>query len=134
MRPEAFFNGRLSVRELRNAAKVLMKLDADDDGKLASSEIPRNFRGAFEQGAAGVQPSGLAIAVRLDGMSGQPAPPAKTGGPVWFRKMDRNRDGDVSRKEWLGTKEAFDEIDTDKDGLISVEEAEAYDRRKRQKE
>ena len=55
-------------------------------------------------------------------------------GPVWFRKMDRNRDGDVSRKEWLGTKEAFDEIDTDRDGLISAEEAEAYDRRKRQKE
>jgi hypothetical protein len=47
--------------------------------------------------------------------------------------MDRNRDGDVSRKEWLGTEETFKEIDTDGDGLISVEEAEAYDRKKRAK-
>ena len=45
--------------------------------------------------------------------------------------MDRNCDGDVSRKEFLGTDEQFREIDTDGDGLISVEEAEAYDRRKR---
>jgi hypothetical protein len=26
-------------------------------------------------------------------------------GPEWFRKMDRNRDGDVSRKEWLFSEE-----------------------------
>jgi hypothetical protein len=41
--------------------------------------------------------------------------------------MDRNRDGDVSRKEWLYSEELFRKIDTDGDGLISVEEAEAFD-------
>ena len=41
------------------------------------------------------------FAVALDGMRGQPPPPAKTRGPAWYRKMDRNRDGDVSRKEFL---------------------------------
>jgi hypothetical protein len=34
----------------------------------------------------------------------------------------------VSRREWLGTRELFDRIDADGDGLIGVEEAEAYDR------
>ena len=41
--------------------------------------------------------------------------------------MDRNRDGDVSRKEFLGTDEQFRQIDVDGDGLISVEEADRYD-------
>jgi len=47
--------------------------------------------------------------------------------------MDRNRDGDVSRREFLGTDEEFRRIDTDGDGLISVEEAEAYDKKMREK-
>jgi Ca2+-binding EF-hand superfamily protein len=126
-------DGRLSVRELRNAAKVLMKLDQDGDGKVAANEVPRNFRGAFELGAAGVAPTSLAFAVTIDGGGGPPPPAARTKGPLWFRKMDRNRDGDVSRAEWLGTDEAFKEIDADGDGLISAEEAEAYDRKKRAK-
>ncbi len=49
--------------------------------------------------------------------------PVPQKGPVWFRKMDRNADGDVSRAEFLGTKAEFDAIDTDHDGLISLEEA-----------
>src|SRR5262249_50196503 len=45
-------------------------------------------------------------------------------GPLWFRKMDRNADGDVSRKEFLGTPEQFKMIDKDEDGLIDLQEAE----------
>ena len=60
-----------------------------------------------------------------EGPNQQPIVPQK--GPLWFRKMDRNGDGDVSRSEFLGTKAEFDAIDADKDGLISLAEAEAYD-------
>jgi hypothetical protein len=45
--------------------------------------------------------------------------------------MDRNRDGDVSRREFLGTDAQFRQIDTDHDGLISREEAERYDKQAR---
>jgi hypothetical protein len=45
--------------------------------------------------------------------------------------MDRNRDGDVSRKEFLFSEELFRQIDTDGDGLISAEEADRYDARLR---
>ena len=45
--------------------------------------------------------------------------------------MDRNGDGDISRSEFLGTKTEFDAIDTDHDDLISLAEAEAFDRKMR---
>ena len=39
----------------------------------------------------------------------------------------------MSRREFLGTDAQFRTIDTDGDGLISVEEAEAFDRKMREK-
>jgi len=45
-------------------------------------------------------------------------------GPLWFQRMDRNGDGYVSMREFLGRKEEFQRIDSDGDGLISPEEAD----------
>jgi hypothetical protein len=39
--------------------------------------------------------------------------------------MDRNHDGDVSRREFLGPRDQFDRLDRDKDGLIDPDEARA---------
>jgi len=38
--------------------------------------------------------------------------------------MDRNGDGDVSIKEWVGDLDVFRKLDTTGDGLLSVAEAE----------
>jgi Ca2+-binding EF-hand superfamily protein len=48
---------------------------------------------------------------------------------LWFQKMDRNRDGYVSRREFLGTDEEFRKLDLDGDGFISVQEAEAAEKK-----
>jgi hypothetical protein len=37
--------------------------------------------------------------------------------------MDRNGDGELSPREFLGTSEEFRRLDTDGDGLISLAEA-----------
>jgi hypothetical protein len=37
--------------------------------------------------------------------------------------MDRNHDGDVSAREFLGTAEDFRKLDADGDGLIDAKEA-----------
>jgi hypothetical protein len=65
------------------------------------------------------------VGYRPVGMNAPAVRPAR--GPLWFRKMDRNGDGDVSPREFLGSRDDFRRIDTDGDGLISAEEAERYD-------
>jgi Ca2+-binding EF-hand superfamily protein len=50
---------------------------------------------------------------------------ASSTGPTWFRKMDRNNDGDLSPHEFVGSLEAFSKLDTDHDGLIDRQEAES---------
>src|SRR5262245_37429343 len=121
-------DGRLSVREMREAAKLIDKLDQNGDGMLESNEIPRRYAVSARRGPAGGSNYGLGgvVAVSYPRQMGRPVP-QQSAGPMWFRKMDRNRDGDVSRREFLGSDELFKKIDLDGDGLISVEEAEKAD-------
>jgi Ca2+-binding EF-hand superfamily protein len=130
-------DGRLSVREMRNAVKLLEDLDRDGKGFLTKTDIPRCSTATFRTGPATTDRSdryyaSQALVVRSGRRIGNTQPTQPPRGPAWFVKMDRNGDGDVSRKEFLGTDEQFKEIDTDGDGLISLEEAEAYDKKMRE--
>ena len=121
-------DGRLSVREMRGAAALVAKLDRDGKGHLTSADIPRSYQLTLKRGpggAGGLDPAAAFAA--LYGGSGSTEPAAPKGGPAWFRKMDRNRDGDVSPREFLFSAEQFRKIDTDGDGLISTAEAERYE-------
>lgn len=126
-------DGRLSVRELRNAPRLLRELDHDEDGALSVGEVPRRFQVGARRG-----PANSGFGDRVVAFAGRPGvarpAPTPTRGPLWFRKMDRNRDGDVSRREFLGTDEQFRVIDDDGDGLIDSKEAEAYDEKMRDKQ
>jgi Ca2+-binding EF-hand superfamily protein len=111
-------DGRLSLRELFTAWDRLRRYDRDGDGKLARDEFPRQLQARLVLGKA----------APISAVNARPAPaPRKPRGPAWFQKLDRNGDGYVSRREFLGPEDLFRKLDTDGDGLISPEEAERLD-------
>jgi Ca2+-binding EF-hand superfamily protein len=119
---------RLSAREIMRTVERVMSWDADGDGRVTPDEIPYHFRVTIARGglvglfSAGV---GTPAAAPAPGMMFATPSAGTTVGPDWFQKMDRNRDGDVSRREFLGPREQFDRLDRDKDGLIDAAEAQS---------
>src|SRR5262249_55114451 len=98
-------DGRLRLRQLRTAWGRLAALDRNGDGFVGADEIPRQFELTVSQGLfrGGRQP------VVVNRVIGPRPVGARTlaRGPLWFRKMDLNVDGDVSQREFLGTQEEF---------------------------
>ena len=109
-------DGRISPREFRQASASAVHWDVDGNGQVGESELPAHFliglgrspvSGPGRHGAPGARSTNAIL------------------GPSWFWKMDRNGDGDVSRREFLGGGEAFDLLDADHDGLLDANEASA---------
>ncbi len=117
-------DGRLSIRELRTAWERVEPWDKAKAGAVSRDQLPRQYKLTVRQGPPDDGRFGRRV---IRGNMGMRAGNNSGRGPLWFRKMDRNGDGDVSRREWLGSLEDFKKIDTDGDGLISADEAEKAD-------
>jgi Ca2+-binding EF-hand superfamily protein len=123
-------DGRLSVRELRTAWDRLLPLEPGNGDVITRAAIQPSVSLRLSHSMDRFNINQIQVAYQNPNQMVQ----APQKGPLWFRKMDRNGDGDVSRSEFLGTKAEFDAIDTDHDDLISLEEAEAWDKKMRAKE
>ncbi|MCX7419588.1 MAG: EF-hand domain-containing protein [Planctomycetia bacterium] len=116
---------RISMREMRYADKTLAKMERDDKPGLAEAEPARRYRiesvrGVFnpfgnpERRVNPLMPTPVAEVIK-------PRPV----GPIWFQRWDRNNDGDITWREFLGPRDAFEQLDADRDELIDPKEAEA---------
>jgi Ca2+-binding EF-hand superfamily protein len=119
-------DGALSPRELRSAKEVLNTADKNGDGVLNGDEIPQRL--VFELVRGAEARTDQATANQGPRRPTRSTATASTSGPLWFRKMDRNNDGDLSPHEFLGPRAAFEKLDANRDGLVDREEAEAADK------
>ncbi len=121
-----YHDGRLRQSELNAAWPMLSPWAKGPEGMLLREDIPHQFDLLLTQGQPGGFPgAGAAPDGTSAGADRRTAP--LTRGPVWFRKMDRNGDGVVTRREFLGTREDFQRIDSNGDGVITPEEADRAD-------
>ena len=122
---------RLSAREIRNGTAVLQKYDRNADGSFAETELGTEYVLTLGLGRSELRRnSGMMTMQTMAMNSGDAVLPGLEGlnGPEWFRRMDRNQDGDVSVREFLGTSTQFAALDTDQDGLMSASEAEVAEK------
>lgn len=111
-------DGQIGPRELRGFwESVSLDSSGEPIDRAALTDPPRTYCLDIAPGVATRAP------VRLT----RATPPQL--GPAWFRALDRNGDGDLARREFVGDLKRFALYDANGDGLISAREAEVGDRK-----
>ena len=111
-------DGQLGEREIAAVPARLREQDADGDGSLAEPEAPYQMTGAFLRNEPPNAPPFSIIPPAFAAAS------QERGLPAWFAAADLNDDGDLSRREFLGTSQHFARLDANRDGFVDRGEAE----------
>ena len=123
---------RLDVRDATDG--LFDRIDRDIDRRLSPREVMAmsSGTGSAEDGRE-IRVTASTDAISFFGEDDGPSMAQRqlpvvrdpTAGPEWFRRMDRNRDGDLTWREFLGPKSAFEKLDADADGFVTPREADA---------
>ncbi len=124
--PPAVAQERKKAERPVNPLEVIGQLDANNDKVIERDEVPESGRAAFDRllKRGDSNENG-----KLDGeevralLTKLRALTPNAGGSERLRSMDKDDDGKVSRKEFLGPEAIFDRIDANRDGFITEPEA-----------
>lgn len=115
---DANADGRVSVREMRHAPTALNQLDRDGQPGVSEKEPVRHFHMEFVRGSYQLFGPSEQLVAQTPAFQQR-----RATGPIWFQRMDRNNDGDLTWNEFLGPRDVFHKLDIDHDGLIDPQEA-----------
>ena len=109
---------RITRPEQRRLDQLLEDCDRDGNGMIQQSEFPTAIRLCVTNGPFVHEVlNDSSVAAFLPSVE-------KLELPGWFKDMDRNRDKELSRREFLGTSQQFDALDRDGNGIISGPEVQ----------
>lgn len=131
--PEGDRPGRPDGRPIGDPAQFFKRLDKNGDGKLTLEELPGPMRDRMAPilerlGKTEIDRDEFArIAPRLRGEGGPPMAGERDrmesrGGPAFFRRLDKNGDGKLSKDELQNAAQILDELDINKDGALDLRE------------
>ena len=100
-------------------------LDRNASGSVEYDELPAALVFEFFRGNDEENNAFSANLVSTDAS----APTSTPAAPAWFTGMDYNGDGDISRREFLGTPEQFAGLDTNGDGFLAPKKPQRPPRR-----
>ncbi len=116
--------GRLGRRSLQSLSQWLDQVDQNGDGLVEPAERLPRLAISIQSGRAAIAGGTSGVFVPNDFRTRSIiASPSES--PGWFGRMDANRDGDVSRREFIGPLADFRRMDADGDGLLSATEAKS---------
>lgn len=114
-------DNRLDPREFLSGYQRLLEHDLNEDQSLRRDEFVSTVGMTF------TQPELFQTDPRRDANAAQNNRQGITqeplSGPLWFRRMDHNLDGEITWREFLGSREDFDAIDVNSDGFVDEQEA-----------
>ncbi len=119
-------NRQLTLRERREVEGILTDLDLNHDGQITPDEIPVAIRLAVTHGPKVHEHLASAVAAQQRDAGDQQDAEVS----AWFAGMDRNHDGDLSKREFQGSPAQFAKFDRDGDNLISRVEAQDFEANK----
>ena len=108
-------DGQLTERELLAVPALTENWDLNEDGELSLPEIARVEIRIVQGVETSPEAERASPTKRLYPVVDPP--------PSWFAGMDRNQDGDISRREFPGSEGLFQKLDVDGDGFIDAGEA-----------
>jgi hypothetical protein len=111
-------DGRFGEREIITSPARMLARDKNGDGELSGDELPSAMIVAFLRSERREEQS---FYVPEDTVT----PRSASAAPAWFAQADFNGDGDVSRREFLGSLDHFSRLDANHDEFIAPDEAGA---------
>ena len=115
-------DGRIDSREMAAVEESLLSLDGNGDGEVDLHELQGSMLvGVVRGGNRGTILNGDTT-FQVPQAASQPSEST----PPWFIAMDRNRDQGISWREFLGTRQQFDELDADRDGFLVSDEVQEH--------